>query len=198
VSDDLALHGVTWTEDGRPDGFLVGKAAALADWQHRRERAEFLKLTKVLSRRRTAAKERKDRPEVVRAREARWREAHRDYMRAKYRAHYARKVAGRAPKCCAICGAEVQNRKRTTCGAECKAEARRHVRRTGRNTTGLFARVAAILRRHPAGLTARAIWLQSPSLKLQSLRVMLLAYAKRGLLVGQRSGKANVYALRAA
>jgi hypothetical protein len=35
--NQLALHGVTWTEDGAPAGFLVGKAAALSDWRIRKE-----------------------------------------------------------------------------------------------------------------------------------------------------------------
>ena len=37
----LAGLGVTWDDDGRPDGFQVGKSAALLDWQHKRKDRAF-------------------------------------------------------------------------------------------------------------------------------------------------------------
>lgn len=37
----LAGLGITWDDDGRPDGFQVGKSAALLDWQHKREERAF-------------------------------------------------------------------------------------------------------------------------------------------------------------
>lgn len=40
----LAEAGVTLDDEGRPHGFLVGKAAALSDWLFRKEQDEFKRL----------------------------------------------------------------------------------------------------------------------------------------------------------
>ena len=48
AANRLLEHGIDLDQDGAPVGFQVGKAAALADWQHRQEKRRFSKLVAVL------------------------------------------------------------------------------------------------------------------------------------------------------
>jgi hypothetical protein len=76
--DALTSLGLTWSDDGVPVGYAVGKEAAMRDWQHRREVRDFDRL-------------------VNRLRVAKWQREHQERKRANNRRYAAKpEVVARA------------------------------------------------------------------------------------------------------
>jgi hypothetical protein len=85
----LQEHGVTWDEDGQPQGFQVGRAAALLDWQARREGTqdpEFKRLVwRLQARNYWAAKAPERKARIYQYREE-WRRRNYEHVRALHNA----------------------------------------------------------------------------------------------------------------
>lgn len=117
-SQRLAEHGVTWSEDGTPDGFQVGKSAALLDYAHRKEAREFAALVNRLR----AQKWYRENTERARAAaQARW-NVNRETMLAKMKADYHAKLGPKPLRKCAACGETFRTRRKnkTCCSSRCR------------------------------------------------------------------------------
>jgi hypothetical protein len=87
----LASLGIVWSEDGHPDGYQIGKSAALLDWQHKREACDFEKLVGRLQARKYWANKNPLSKARIKAYRRAWQVAHREQMNACSRASKARR-----------------------------------------------------------------------------------------------------------
>jgi len=186
------------------DGFQVGRAAALSDWEFRKEQADFEKLCSRLYQRNWARKFRRENPERVRANLRRWRERNRDKINAKER---ARRRATR-PVCeCVECGktwvVPFGERKAKYCSRKCRNKWHGRKRtREGRRNRGvrdmrLSGLVFRILRRSP-WLTRNEILERAPGLKPGSVSSKLSEWVKTGALERDGTPRSYRYAVKGA
>lgn len=174
------------------DGFQIGRAAALADWEARREDKAFARLCSRLYQRRWAKKRRAEQPERVRGNLCRWRRANGERIRAQERARRAKK---RKPirLTCGHCGAAFSPRRYRTakwCSTKCRnANHAKHrkPRSKGLRNMQLGPTVFAVLREEP-GLTLREILERAPTVKRGSLATKLTAWVQDGSVL-RESGR---------
>lgn len=100
---DLSDYGIEFDDDGRLVGFQAGKAAALLDWEHRKEAKEFMRLWRRLYSRKWTGANREKIATQRQARRALNLEAQRLYMRLYMRSFNARRRRA-ITKPCAFCG----------------------------------------------------------------------------------------------
>lgn len=212
MNHSLAEHGVTWSEDGTPDGFQVGKSAALLDWQHEKERQEFKKLCQRLYSRNWARKFRERYPEKAREQCQRWREANRDRNREIERNRMrAQREKSRSLCVCEECGKSWKpaprytgrkaptERKARFCSKKCRNRwhdvRRARARNRGLRRMDLTPSILRALRAEP--------WLTPGDVheriggSLSSVRVILSNMGKAGELQRKRRGRAYAYAVKA-
>lgn len=117
-SQSLAEHGITWSEDGTPNGFQVGKSAALLDYAHRKEAREFAAL---VNRLRTQKWYRENTERARAAAQARW-NANREAMLAQMKAAYHAKLGPKPLRKCEECGEPFRTRRKnkTCCSTRCR------------------------------------------------------------------------------
>lgn len=123
----LAEHGITWDEDGTPRGFQIGKAAAMLDWEHRKEARAFEKLIARLRSRKWYSENRERARAAARAR---WKEKRVIYL-AQMKAAYNAKCGPKPLRKCAECGADYRSRRKLQlcCSTRCRDRRARRVRR---------------------------------------------------------------------
>ncbi len=186
-------------------GFLTGKAAAIAEWSHKREKRQFAKLIARLA----AAKRFKDDPEHVRSIWRRFRERNRTRLNAEM---VARRAKVRKPKICVcvVCGDRkrvkqvVRGGVRFTCSTKCRNKYWSPIRlarkRRGLRTMSIRPDIFAVLRDGPAQV--KEIAARCPHLKRRSIITTVYALARAGQLVvsGSWGGKgagarSRVYAI---
>lgn len=189
-------------------GFLTGKSAAIADWQHRKEQREFRKLCEALYKKkwfrdiRAAGGERWERLRArMRANRQRWRNDNREHVRAVDR---ARKAARRKPRfiVCAECGAKKQIRRSKArgfpsrfCSTKCRnrwhGRPRAKARNRGIRQMDLVHIITAALVTRP--MTLAELRTAIPSAKAGSLATKLCTMVKAGELVDDGKRKCRRY-----
>ena len=172
-------------------GFLVGKAAALADWSFRKEQQEFEAYCKRLQARNRARKERQEHPEQVRARCNAWRAANHERYRKMENARRADKRVMRMIVCDVCLTIVPSNGKfKRFCGQTCRNQwhgvPRARARCRGIRTMTIRHDVMEILR---AGgpMTLAQVRAAGPQLKQGSVATMLCVLTKAGILVTRGS-----------
>lgn len=214
MADSLAGLGITWDDDGRPDGFQVGKSAAILDWQHAKEAREFAAYCQRLYARNWARRERAEHPERARARLKRWRDANRERLRQTSRERMRKVYEVRRPTCiCDECGKlwrpapkyaakpGVRKRKARFCSLRCANRwhgQRRPYRYAGIRCMTIKARVLAILAATP-WLTPAEVAARDERIKPTSVATLLCVWSAHGELVERRKrrpGRAYEYAAK--
>jgi hypothetical protein len=169
------------------DGFQIGKAAALADWQARKEEAGFKRLCHRLYARNWARKERSRNPERVRARLNRWRAENREKVRLLDRMRKARKRR-QVILTCQWCGQKFRPKRFSTakwCSRTCSNfywTRHRKSRNRGIRNMQIEPTVFAVLRASP-GLNLNELAARAVGVKRGSLATKLTEWIQKGLVV---------------
>lgn len=217
MKDDLSPYAEI--VGGKVDGFQVGRAAAMLDSLHRKDKREFEELCRKLYARNWARKRRELDPEGVRQVHRDWRDRNREQVRKDARERARKKYRARAPLCtCAECGKKwkpapcyapvpgVTTRKAKFCSLKCsnKFHGREKSKRKNRGlrNMSLERSVVAVLSRAERELSAAEIFdLLAPGTKRGSLATKLTDWAKKGKLTrrflrvaGERGGGHYLYA----
>lgn len=199
-------------EEGRVVGFQVGKAAAMLDWQHRREEREYAELFERLAQAKYARERRARDPEAANERSRRWRHKNRAQVRAAE--NERRRVAAekrRQNACvCGECGQRFtpeQNVKGTRwCSKRCanqhhgKRRTARGSRRVGERNMHVSSDILRALRRTP-WLTLGQIFERMPNRetwgapKRGSVASTLTTMVRDGRIVHDGQRKNRRYAL---
>lgn len=142
-NQQLAEAGVVLDEEGRPDGFQVGREAALSDWLFQREVAEFEALEKRLRQRQHEQRWRAENPERWREVQAKSRAKRRSDPETRAKELAASAARGRRRRrearagavwTCAVCGkhwAPKSLHKTDYCSVKCRDRAK-YLRRKAR------------------------------------------------------------------
>jgi len=180
------------------DGYLVGKAAAMAEYAWKREKREFAALCMRLYRRNWARRWRQLNPERARSIYRRWQANHREQIRASDR---ARRVRRRAMNpilcCCAQCSQSweiTRGRRSRFCSRHCRNAWHSRRRSIGPRVAPIVVAIIDHLRDHPWSTKAQ-IWASAPWLSGAGLSVRLYEMARAGRLSRRGSRKRMEYSL---
>lgn len=178
------------------DGFQVGKAAALSDWQFRKEQEEFETLCHRLYQRNWARADRVRNPEKHRRRLREWRAKNRERTRElDRRRQRAKRLETVQPCVCEECGGTwlpVDGRRSSRfCGRKCRNRwhGKRRKRSRGIRNMQLRPTILRILRREP-WLTTREIVRRDSRMKPGSVATTLTILRSAGKVVSK--GKRNI------
>lgn len=186
------------------DGFQVGKAAALGEWQAKREAEEYDRLFNRLYQRNWARKKRAADPEAARERQRRWRDENREHVRTVARERMRRKAAANRRSCvCEECGTRwTPQRRARFCSKRCRnrwhgkhpTPQRKAKRNRGIRNMSVSTAIAKVLRREP-WLTLGEIVARAAGTKRGSVATLLTTWAQQGRLVHNGAKKGRRYAL---
>lgn len=201
-------------------GFLTGKAAAMADWAHRKEAGQYERLFERLRARNWARRDRQLRPGRAQARCLAWRRANRDRVRAsdrrQKRAARLRqlraigalvRVIDGVPRraylvTCGVCGARVEKLQpgAAWCSKRCANRYHGAPRSRARNRGLRNMTIAADAKEHLRAspwLTAHELQERMPGAKFGSLASLLCTWVKAGVLQHRKVCRGTRYALAA-
>jgi hypothetical protein len=104
VADRRTL-GLPLDDEGHVVGYMVGRSAALADWQHKQAKAEFARFCHRLVAANYARRLRETDPMIAREAQRRWRAAHREEINRQNRERLRTRARRLAHVCtCEVCG----------------------------------------------------------------------------------------------
>lgn len=212
----MSLHGdaldLPRDEEGRIVGYQVGKAAALAEWSHRKQLREDALLFKRLAARNYARRRREEDSEALREYQRRWRERNHERLRELERKRRRAKAARRRHNACRCeqCGRVFTPERFVKgtrwCSDRCRNAYHGRVRteegrrRKGQRNMHVHRDVRRILRAEP-WLTAREIHGRLPDRatyprsSFGSVATLLSTWAKRGEVLTDGRKKGRRYAL---